>query len=133
MKTLGNILWFIFGGVFMGLGWWLIGSLAYISIIGIPWGKACFVMGAFAFSPFGKKAINRSNNSGTEDMGTGGWGFLGNVIWFFVFGFWLALGHFISGAVLCITLVGIPFGIQHFKMIGISLAPIGKEIVPINS
>jgi uncharacterized membrane protein YccF (DUF307 family) len=114
----------------MGLCWWLIGCLAFISIVGIPWGRACFVIGNFTFFPFGKEAINRKELHGKNDVGTGGFGTLGNVIWFICAGFWLALAH-IGVAILCfITIIGIPFGIQHLKLAGISLAPIGKTIVP---
>lgn len=129
MRTLGNLLWFIMGGVLMGLGWWLVGVLAFVSIIGIPWGKACFVIGQFAFWPFGKEAVSRKDLSGKEDIGTGGLGLLGNIIWFLFAGVWLAIGHVLSAAACFITIIGIPFGIQHLKLAGIALAPIGKTIV----
>jgi uncharacterized membrane protein YccF (DUF307 family) len=129
MRAIGNFLWFILGGALMGLCWWLIGCLAFISIVGIPWGRACFVIGNFTFFPFGKEAINRKELYGKEDVGTGGFGTLGNIIWFICAGFWLALAH-VGVCVLCfITIIGIPFGIQHLKLAGISLAPIGKTIV----
>ena len=113
----------------MGLGWWLVGLLAYISIVGIPWGKACFVIGTFMFFPFGKEAISRKELHHKDDIGTGGLGLLGNIIWFIVAGIWLAIGH-MCAAILCfITIIGIPFGIQHLKLAGISLAPIGMTVV----
>ena len=130
MRAIGNLFWFIFGGALMGLSWWLIGLLAYISIIGIPWGKACFVMGQFAFLPFGKEAVNRDDLYKEEDIGTGPLGMVGNIIWFLCGGLWLSLGHFISALICFITIIGIPFGIQHLKLAKISLAPIGKIIVP---
>ncbi|MFT3850621.1 MAG: YccF domain-containing protein [Propionivibrio sp.] len=129
MRTLGNLLWFIMGGVLMGLGWWLVGLLAFVSIVGIPWGKACFVIGQFAFWPFGKEAVSRKDLSGKEDIGTGGLGLIGNIIWFLLAGLWLAIGHVLSAAACFITIIGIPFGIQHLKLAGIALAPIGKTIV----
>lgn len=129
MRTIGNILWFIMGGVLMGLGWWLVGLLAFVSIVGIPWGKACFVIGQFAFFPFGKEAVNRKDLSGKDDIGTGGLGMVGNIIWFLLAGVWLAIGHVVSAAACFITIIGIPFGIQHLKLAGIALAPIGKTIV----
>lgn len=129
MRTIGNLLWFIMGGVLMGLGWWLVGLLAFVSIIGTPWGKACFVIGQFAFFPFGKEAVNRKDLSGKEDIGTGGLGLVGNIIWFLLAGVWLAIGHVLSAAACFITIIGIPFGIQHLKLAGIALAPIGKTIV----
>ena len=129
MKAIGNFLWFIFGGISMGLGWWLAGLLAFVTIIGIPWGKACFVIGQFAFFPFGKEAINRKDLTQKEDIGTSGLGTLGNVIWFIFLGFWLAISHTIYAVACFITIIGIPFGIQHLKLAGIALAPIGKTIV----
>lgn len=129
MRAIGNFIWFVFGGVFMGLSWWLFGLLAFVSIIGIPWGRACFVIGTFTFFPFGKEAIDRKELTSRDDIGTGAMGTVGNVIWFLLAGIWLAIGH-VTSAVLCfITIIGIPFSIQHLKLAGISLAPIGKTIV----
>ena len=129
MGVIGNILWFILGGVFMGLGWWLVGLLAFVSVIGIPWGRACFVIGQFAFFPFGKEAVNREDLSRQGDIGTGSLGLVGNIVWFVVAGVWLAIGHVISAAACFVTIIGIPFGIQHLKLAAIALAPIGKTIV----
>jgi uncharacterized membrane protein YccF (DUF307 family) len=129
MSIIGNILWFILGGALMGLGWWIAGVLAYLSIIGIPWGKACFVIGQFAFMPFGKQAVSRKYITDKADIGTGFLGVLGNVLWFIFAGFWLAVGHLISALVCFITIIGIPFGIQHLKLAGIAIAPIGKTII----
>ena len=129
MRTIGNLLWFLMGGVLMGLGWWLVGLLAFVSIVGIPWGKACFVIGQFGFWPFGKEAVSREDLSGREDIGTGALGLVGNVVWFVLAGVWLAIGHVLSAAACFITIIGIPFGIQHLKLAGIALAPIGKTVV----
>jgi len=129
MGVIGNILWFILGGVFMGLGWWLVGILAFISIIGVPWGKACFVIGEFAFFPFGKEAVSRKDLTRQGDIGTGSFGLIGNIIWFLVAGLWLAIGHVVSAVACFVTIIGIPFGIQHLKLALIALAPIGKTIV----
>lgn len=129
MRTIGNLLWFVLGGFFMGLGWWLAGLLAFITIVGIPWGRACFVIGQFAFFPFGEEAVSRKELSNQDDIGTGGLGLIGNIIWFIFAGVWLAIGHVISAILCFITLIGIPFGIQHLKLAGIALAPIGKTIV----
>ncbi len=129
MGLIGNILWFIFGGFVMGLGWWLAGLLAALTIVGIPWAKACFVIGQFAFLPFGKVAVSRDALSGSEDIGTGVLGTVGNIIWFVFAGIWLAIGH-LGSALLCfVTIIGIPFGVQHLKLAVIALAPIGKTIV----
>ncbi len=129
MRDIGNLIWFVSDGVWMGLAWWFVGLLAYISIIGIPWGRACFVIGRFSFFPFGLAAISREDLTHTPDIGTGGFGLLGNVIWFVVAGLWLAIGY-LGPALLCfITIIGIPFGIQHLQLAGIALVPIGQTIV----
>jgi uncharacterized membrane protein YccF (DUF307 family) len=132
MRTLGNIIWFLLGGFFMGITWWLAGIIMFISIIGIPWSKACFVIGTFTFFPFGKKAVSRKDLTGKRDIGTGCPGLIGNVIWFVLCGLWLAIGHVISAILNFISIIGIPFGIQHLKLARISLAPIGKTIVPVS-
>ncbi|WP_029512419.1 MULTISPECIES: YccF domain-containing protein [unclassified Methylophilus] len=129
MRSIGNFLWFIFGGFFMGLAWWFFGILAFITIIGIPWGKACFVIGQFTFLPFGREAVSRNVLNQKDDIGTGVLGFVGNVIWFIFAGAWLAIGHLVSALACFVTIIGIPFGIQHLKLAVISLAPIGKTIV----
>ena len=129
MVFIGNIIWFVLGGFIMGLAWWLAGILCYVSIIGIPWGKACFVIGQFTFWPFGKEAVRREHLTGKGDVGTGTLGLAGNIIWLVLIGIWLAIGHVISGILCCITIIGIPFGIQHFKLVAISLMPIGMTIV----
>ena len=129
MRAIGNFIWFIFGGILMGLAWWLVGLVAFLSIVGIPWGKACFVIGQFTFFPFGQEAISRKELKHKDDIGTGGLGMLGNVVWFVFAGVWLAIGHLFSAVLCLITIIGIPFGIQHLKLAGIALAPIGKTIV----
>lgn len=129
LKTLLNLLWFILGGVVMALGWWLAGLLCAITIVGLPWARACFVMGQFALWPFGREAVERSLVTGTEDIGTGTLGLIGNIIWFVVAGWWLALGHLTSALASFLTIIGIPFGWQHLKLAMIAIAPIGKTIV----
>jgi len=129
LALIGNIIWFVFGGLIMGLAWWLAGILCFISIIGIPWGKACFVIGQFAFWPFGKEAVSRKQKSGKDDIGTGTLGLIGNVLWLIFMGIWLAIGHIVSGILCCLTIIGIPFGMQHFKLVPISLMPIGMTVV----
>jgi len=104
----------------MGLAWWFVGLLCFVSIVGIPWGRAAFVMGQFSFFPFGKEAISRKELTLEDDIGTSGIGTLGNVIWFILFGWWLALGHVFSAIANFLTIIGIPFGIQHLKLAGIA-------------
>ncbi len=129
MRAIGNFLWFVLGGVFMGLAWWLAGLLAFCSIVGIPWGKACFVIGSFTFFPFGKQAISRRELNQRDDIGTGVLGIVGNVLWFIFAGVWLAIGHVMSAIACFVTIIGIPFAIQHLKLAGIALAPIGQTVV----
>lgn len=129
MSAIGNFLWFVLGGVLMGLAWWIVGLLAFITIVGIPWGRACFVMGTFSFFPFGKEAVSRKSLTNKDDVGTGGFGVIGNIIWFVFAGVWLAIGHVVSALMCFVTIIGIPFGIQHLKLAGIALAPIGKTVV----
>lgn len=113
----------------MGLAWFFFGLIAFLSIVGIPWGRSCFVMAGFSFFPFGKEAIARDELTLSEDVGTGGLDMLGNIIWFIFAGFWLALGHVFSAIACFITIIGIPFALQHLKLAGISISPIGKTVV----
>jgi uncharacterized membrane protein YccF (DUF307 family) len=129
MRTIGNIIWFIFGGAIMGLAWCFFGLLAFISIVGIPWGRSCFVIAGLSFFPFGKEAVSRDELTLSEDIGTGPLGFIGNIIWFVFAGIWLALGHLISAVACFVTIIGIPFSLQHLKLAEISLAPIGKTVI----
>ncbi len=129
MRLIGNIIWIVLGGFFMGLGWWLVGAIAFCTVIGIPWAKACFVIGQFAFWPFGKVAVSRKSVTDKDDIGTGAAGMVGNIIWFVFAGIWLAIGHLFSALACFVTIIGIPFGIQHLKLAGVALMPIGQTIV----
>ncbi len=129
MRTILNLLWFVLGGFQMGLGWWVAGILMAVSIIGIPWARACFMFGKFCFWPFGREAIDREELTGRPDVGTGALGFLGNVIWFVFCGFWLCIGHLSAALAHFMTIIGIPFALQHYKLAMCALAPIGKTIV----
>ena len=125
-----NLLWLLLGGVVMALGWWLAGLACAITIVGLPWAHSCFVIGTFSLWPFGNEAINRRELNGRGDLGTGPLGFVGNVIWFVVAGWWLAIGHLSSALACFVTIVGIPFGIQHIKLALIALAPVGMTVQP---
>ena len=131
MALLGNIFWFLLGGVFTGLLWWIFGLLAFISLVGIPWGRACFVMGSFAFFPFGKEPIRRDILTGQQDIGTSALGTVGNVLWFVLDGVWIALGHVLSALACAVTIIGIPFAWQHLKLAALALCPIGQTIVSV--
>ena len=130
LRLLANLIWFVCGGVLMGLGWWLAGLVAAITLVGIPWARACFVIGSFAFWPFGQEAVGRAELTGRHDLGTGPLGFAGNLVWFALAGWWLAIGHLTSAVACFVSIIGIPFGIQHLKLAVIALAPIGMEVVP---
>jgi len=123
-----NLLWLFFGGWTTALSWFTSALLMVISIVGIPWARAAFNIGLLNLWPFGSNVVDRAHVSGA-DIGTGVLGLIGNILWFVFCGWWLALLHLFFGIGLCITIIGIPFGLQHFKLAGISLAPIGKAIV----
>jgi uncharacterized membrane protein YccF (DUF307 family) len=126
-----NILWFIFGGFAAGLAWLLGGLILAVTIIGLPWTAAAFRIGLFSFAPFGREVVDRRVVHGQGDLGTGCLGAGLNVIWFLAAGWYIALAHLAVGAVLCVTIIGIPFAIQHFKLAIIALAPVGKTVVSV--
>jgi len=130
MSFIGNLIWVLMGGWLSALLWAFFGLLAYVSIIGIPWGRACFVMAGFVFLPFGYESISREVLYGKRDIGTGVPGMLGNVLWFLFAGLWIALFHVASAVALAISIIGIPFAWQHLKLAELALFPIGKTVVP---
>lgn len=123
MKTLLNIIWFVLSGFWLFLGYMLAALIMFVFIVTIPWGIAAARIGVYALWPFGKTVVP------LPSAGVGS--FLGNVIWVLLAGWWLAIGHLLSGIALCVTIIGIPFGIANFKLIPVSLMPLGKEIVDI--
>lgn len=122
MRTILNLIWLVLCGFWMALGYFAAGVLCFLLIVTIPFGIASWRIGVFALWPFGKKVVARPS------AGLGST--LGNVIWILVAGIWLALGHLATGAALCVTIIGIPLGLANFKLIPVSLAPLGREIVP---
>jgi uncharacterized membrane protein YccF (DUF307 family) len=130
MNLLLNVLWIVFGGLWMAVGWLLAALIMVVTIIGIPWARAAFNMARYAFLPFGFTAVDRAEFRGEHDLGTGALGTLGNIVWLVLAGWWLALGHLITAIGLAITIIGLPFAWAHLKLAGIALWPIGKEIVP---
>ena len=124
-----NILWFIFGGFISGLAWLLAALILAITIVGLPWSAAAVRIGLFSFAPFGRHVVPRQAASGRGDLGTGPFGLVLNVIWVLLAGWWLALHHLVIGALQMISIIGIPFGLQHLKLALISLAPVGQTVV----
>ena len=120
MRIILNILWIIFGGLLSALGWVLAGLLWCITVIGIPMGVQCFKLASLSLNPFGKEIKYENSGAGS---------FLLNVIWFLISGLELAIGNFLLGVILCITIVGIPFGKQFFKIAGLALHPFGAVVV----
>jgi uncharacterized membrane protein YccF (DUF307 family) len=129
VSLLLNLLWIVFGGLWMAVGWLIAALIMAITIIGIPWARAAFNIASYTMLPFGRKAVSRAEHLGSHDLGTGPFGLLGNIVWFVLAGWWLALGHLITAIMLAVTIIGIPFAWVHFKLAGISLWPIGKMIV----
>ena len=129
MNLILNIIWIVFGGLEMAIGWLVAAVVFAISIIGIPWARAAFHLAEFHLWPFGKEIVDREDVTGREDVGTGLLGLLGNIVWFLLAGWWLALGHVFFAALLAITVIGIPFAWQHLKLAGMAVAPIGKMVV----
>ena len=119
MRLLGNIIWIICGGLLSALGWWIAGLLWCITVVGIPVGVQCFKMSSLSLNPFDKEVVQ---DGGAVSC-------LLNILWFFFGGLELALGNLVIGVVLCITIVGIPFGIQFFKIASLSLSPFGARVV----
>ncbi|MCX2181056.1 YccF domain-containing protein [Streptomyces sp. SKN60] len=122
MKTILNIIWLVFSGFWLFLGYLAAGLILCITIIGIPFGIAAFRIALYALWPFGRTVVDRPD-AGAPSC-------IGNVLWLILAGWWLALGHIVTGIAQCITIIGIPLGIANFKMIPLSLLPLGKEIVP---
>ncbi len=129
MSFILNILWLIFGGFIMAVGWVVVGIIMAVSIIGLPWFVAAMNMAHLSLLPFGREVVNREILSGREDIGTGPLGVVGNIIWFLFGGIWLALGHIFWAIALAVTIIGIPFAFQHVKLAGLALAPIGKIVI----
>ncbi len=126
MRTLGNILWFVLAGLWLAIGYAVAGLLNLITIIGIPFGIQAFKLGGYALWPFGRAVVRRPDADVAIST-------LGNVVWFFLGGWFLVLMHLLTGLLLMLTIVGIPLGIANIKMAGLALAPFGKQIVPLSS
>lgn len=124
MRLLLNIIWFVLAGLWMAIAYAFAALICFILIVTIPFGIASLRIGMFALWPFGKTVVRRAD--------AGGGSAVGNVLWFVLCGWWLALGHLVSGLLLCLTIVGLPLGLANFKLIPVSLLPFGREIVSID-
>jgi uncharacterized membrane protein YccF (DUF307 family) len=119
-----NVLWIVFGGAWMALGWLIAAAIMAITIIGLPWAWSALTIALYTFLPFGNTVIDRPSSP----LG-GLLGFIGNLIWLLLAGWWLALGHLVTAFLLAITIIGLPFAWAHLKLAGISLWPVGRQIV----
>jgi uncharacterized membrane protein YccF (DUF307 family) len=126
MRIILNILWLLLAGIWMAIAYAIAGALLFITIIGIPFGVQSFKLAVYALWPFGRALVP----SATRMRGVSA---IANLLWFVLAGWWLALGHLVTGILLCITIIGIPLGIASFKMAGAALVPFGKEIVELRS
>ncbi|SFB62319.1 Uncharacterized membrane protein YccF, DUF307 family [Amycolatopsis marina] len=123
MNAILNVIWLVLCGLWMAIGYAVAGVICCILIVTIPFGLAAFRIANYALWPFGRTIVDRP--------GAGAPSVLGNIVWILVAGIWLAIGHVITGIALCLTIIGIPLGIANFKMIPVSLVPLGREIVPV--
>jgi uncharacterized membrane protein YccF (DUF307 family) len=124
MNLLLNVLWIIFGGLHMAIAWLIAAFIMVITIIGIPWARAALTIALYTLLPFGHTVVDRE-----AGLGSGPLGFVGNIIWLILAGWWLALGHLLTALLLAVTIIGIPFAWAHVKLAGVSLWPIGKDVV----
>ena len=125
MRTIGNVLWLVLAGWWLALGYVVAGILAFILIVTIPFGIASFRLAGFVLWPFGRTVVWRRQ--------AGVWSLIGNIVWLVVFGWELALAHLVAGLLLCLTVIGIPFGVACWKMVPLALFPLGREVVPVRS
>lgn len=122
MRTLLNLIWLVLAGFWLAIGYAIAGVICCVLIVTIPFGIASFRIAGFTLWPFGRTMVDKPS--------AGAGAVLGNIIWVVFAGWWLALGHLVTGIALCVTIIGIPLGLANFKLIPISLLPLGKEIVP---
>jgi uncharacterized membrane protein YccF (DUF307 family) len=122
VRTILNLLWLVFSGVWLAIGYAFAGVVMCALIVTIPFGIASFRLAAFVLWPFGRTVVRKPNAGAASTIG--------NALWFILVGLWMALAHLMLGALLCLTIVGIPLGIGNFKLAAVAIAPLGKEIVP---
>ncbi|MDX1541512.1 MAG: YccF domain-containing protein [Geminicoccaceae bacterium] len=128
-----NVIWILTGGIWMAAGWLLAALIMAVTIIGLPWARAAWNIALYTFLPFGRTARARDAVTGEEDLGTSPLGVIGNLIWFVLAGWWLAIGHVVTAVGLAITIIGIPFAWAHLKLALLSLWPVGRTIVDVGA
>jgi uncharacterized membrane protein YccF (DUF307 family) len=124
-----NLLWIVFGGLWMAAGWLIAAVIMAITIVGLPWTRAALEIATYTLLPFGHTVVPREVYAGHAGIGSGPLGLIGNLIWLVLAGWWLALGHLITAFFLAITIIGLPFAWAHLKLAGLALWPIGKTVV----
>lgn len=122
MKFIGNIIWLVFGGILISIEYIIASLVLMITIIGIPFGLQTLKLAMLALWPFGSQIKDIGNSGGCLTI-------IMNVVWILVGGIWICLSHLAIGVLFCITIIGIPFGLQHFKLAGLALTPFGKQII----
>jgi uncharacterized membrane protein YccF (DUF307 family) len=132
LRFILNVVWFVLGGFVGGLGWILAGVIMAITIVGLPWARACFMLARYSAWPFGYDIAPRDLVHGRDDLGTGALGTVGNVLWLILCGWWLALGHITAAAAFAITIIGLPFAWAHVKLAFASLLPVGKTVISLD-
>jgi len=131
MRTILNVLWNVPGlGFVAALLWVLAGLVMALTIIGLPWSRACFTLASYTFAPFGRELVSRADVTGRESLGTGPLGLLANIIWFVLAGWWLLVLHAVAAVACAVTIIGIPFAWAHLKLAAAAIAPVGKQVVP---
>ena len=126
MRTIGNILWLVLAGFWLAVGYAVAGLMLCVTIIGIPFGVQSFKLAGYSLWPFGRVVV-------TDPDAGSALGCVGNVLWLVLAGWWLAIGHVVTGVALCLTIIGIPLGVANFKLALLALVPFGKTVVPLDA
>lgn len=124
MRLVLNVIWFVLAGFWLAVGWAFAALICFVLIVTIPFGIAALRIAVFTLWPFGQTVIKRSD----AGIASG----IGNILWFVLCGWWLSLGHLVSGVLLCLTVIGIPLGLANFKLVRVSLMPLGRQIVSVD-
>ncbi len=121
MRTLGNVIWFVLAGIWLAIEWMFVAIVLTLLVVTIPFARQCVKLANLSLWPMGRQAVH--------DPTATPLGVVGQIVWILLAGWWLALSHLVAGVLLCLTIIGIPFGVQSFKLAGLALAPFGKRVV----